>query len=175
MRNCGHLFHVTTKTHNASKRPKSGHFTSAAIKEKRAQWSNDDDVSNKVSWLSCLLINVWSLGRQCSVTLALLLQAMINGQEKWRDYENEADEGCICQSHQTWEKHLAYHSGWQAALGAHIVWKWRFWILAFSTNFCPIKTDLSGNSVWPKASGFQKFAKMDHFLAFLINFCPLKM
>ena len=32
------------------------------------------------------------------------------------------------------------------------------WILAFSTNFCPIKTDLSGNTVWPQASGFQKLA-----------------
>ena len=25
---------------------------------------------------------------------------------------------------------------------------WTFGILAFSTNFCPIKTDLSGNTVW---------------------------
>ena len=49
------------------------------------------------------------------------------------------------------------------------------WILAFSTNFGPIKTDLSGNTVWPQASGFQKLVKMDHFVAFLINFCPLKM
>ena len=30
-------------------------------------------------------------------------------------------------------------------------------------NFCPIKTDMSGNTVWPQASGFQKLAKMDHF------------
>ena len=41
-----------------------------------------------------------------------------------------------------------------------------FLILAFSTNFCPIKTDLSGNTVWPQASGFQKLAKMDHFWPF---------
>ena len=41
-----------------------------------------------------------------------------------------------------------------------------FWILAFFTNFCPIKTDLSGNTVWPQASGFQKLAKMDHFWHF---------
>ena len=40
---------------------------------------------------------------------------------------------------------------------------WIFDILAFSTNFCPIKSDLSGNTVWPQASGFQKLAKMDHF------------
>ena len=40
------------------------------------------------------------------------------------------------------------------------------WILAFSTNFFPIKTDLSGNTVWSQASGFQKLAKMDHFWHF---------
>ena len=39
-------------------------------------------------------------------------------------------------------------------------------ILAFSTNFCPNKIDLSGNTVWPQASGFQKIAKMDHFWHF---------
>ena len=32
--------------------------------------------------------------------------------------------------------------------------KYRIWILAFSTNFCPTKIDLSGNSVWPQASRF---------------------
>ena len=54
----------------------------------------------------------------------------------------------------------------------HIVWKLlkmshlNFWILAFSTNFCPIKNDLSGNTVWPQALGFQKVAKMDHFWHF---------
>ena len=32
--------------------------------------------------------------------------------------------------------------------------------LAFSTNLCPIKIALSGNSVWPKASDYQKLAKM---------------
>ena len=54
----------------------------------------------------------------------------------------------------------------------HIVWKLlkmshlNFWILAFSTNFCPIKTDLPGNTVWQQASGFQKLAKMDHFWHF---------
>ena len=40
------------------------------------------------------------------------------------------------------------------------------WILAFSTNFCPIKTELSGNTVWPQATGFQKLAKMDNFRPF---------
>ena len=42
-------------------------------------------------------------------------------------------------------------------------------LVAFPTIFCPIKTDLSGNTVWPQASGFQKLAKMDHFWAFIIN------
>ena len=50
----------------------------------------------------------------------------------------------------------------------HSVWKSpkKFCILAFFTNFCPIKVDLSGNTVWPQASGFQKLAKMDHFWHF---------
>ena len=36
-------------------------------------------------------------------------------------------------------------------------------ILAFSTKFCPIKSDLSGNTVWPQPSGFQKLAKWTIF------------
>ena len=39
-------------------------------------------------------------------------------------------------------------------------------ILAFSTIFCPIKIDLSGNTVWPQASIFQKLAKMTIFAFF---------
>ena len=49
-----------------------------------------------------------------------------------------------------------------------------FPILEFSTNFCPIKSDLSGNTIWMQASGVHKVAKMNHFWYFLINFCPLK-
>ena len=45
-----------------------------------------------------------------------------------------------------------------------------FWILAFSTNCCPIKTDLFGNTVWPQASDFQKTRQNWPFLASLINF-----
>ena len=39
----------------------------------------------------------------------------------------------------------------------------KFWILAFLTNFCPIKIDLSGNTVWPQSSDFQKHAKLTIF------------
>ena len=48
--------------------------------------------------------------------------------------------------------------------------------MAFSTNFCPIKTDLSGNTVWPQASGFQKLVKMDNFFGILIHsiFCDFQ-
>ena len=41
-----------------------------------------------------------------------------------------------------------------------------FLILAFSTNFCPTKSSLSGNTVWPQASGFQKLANIDNFWHF---------
>ena len=43
------------------------------------------------------------------------------------------------------------------------MWHLSFPILAFSTNFCPIKVYLSGNTVRPQASGFQKLAKIDPF------------
>ena len=49
-----------------------------------------------------------------------------------------------------------------------------FWILALSTNFCSIKTDLSGNNVWPQASGFQKLAKLGHFWFFKLIFVHSK-
>ena len=51
---------------------------------------------------------------------------------------------------------------------------WYFWILAFSTNFCPIRTVLSGNTVWPQASGFQKLAKLTIFWHFLSTFVHSK-
>ena len=51
----------------------------------------------------------------------------------------------------------------------------KFLILAFSINFCPIKSDLSDNTVWPQALWFQKFAKICRCLVFLMNFCLLKM
>ena len=59
-------------------------------------------------------------------------------------------------------KHLSRHSVWKSSKISHL----NFSILAFSKKFWPIKTDLSGNTVWPQASGFQKLAKMDHFWHF---------
>ena len=41
-----------------------------------------------------------------------------------------------------------------------------FRILAFSTNFCPINSDLSGNTIWPQASSCQKLDKTDVFWHF---------
>ena len=37
-----------------------------------------------------------------------------------------------------------------------------FLILVFSTNFCPNKIDLPGNTVWLQPVGFQKLVKLDH-------------
>ena len=36
-----------------------------------------------------------------------------------------------------------------------------FSILVLSTNFCPIKTDMSGTIVWPQDSGVQKLVKIN--------------
>ena len=52
--------------------------------------------------------------------------------------------------------------------------KYRTWILAFSTNFCTIDIDLSGNTIWPPASGFQKLAKIGHFGHFKLTFVHSK-
>ena len=41
-------------------------------------------------------------------------------------------------------------------------------------QFCLLKVDLSGNTVWPQDLDFQKLVKID-FLSFLMNFCLLKM
>ena len=51
------------------------------------------------------------------------------------------------------------HSVWKSPKMSHL----NFSIFAFSTNFCPFKSDLSGITVWPQASDFQKVAKIDHF------------
>ena len=51
----------------------------------------------------------------------------------------------------------------------YIVWKWlKMSHLNFGIfhQLCPIKIDLSGNTVWPQASGFQKLAKIDQFWHF---------
>ena len=42
----------------------------------------------------------------------------------------------------------------------YILTQFNISILAFSTNFCPLKIDLSGNTLGPIASRFLKLAKM---------------
>ena len=50
--------------------------------------------------------------------------------------------------------------------------KCRIWIFVFSTKqYGPIKIDISGNTVWLQASGFQKLVKMDYFLMSTLS-CP---
>ena len=51
------------------------------------------------------------------------------------------------------------HSVWKSPIMSHL----NFLILAFSTNFYPITTDLSGNTVWPQTSGFKKLTKLTIF------------
>ena len=57
----------------------------------------------------------------------------------------------------------------------------RFLILVFSTNFCPIKIDLSGNTIWLQTSGFQKMRLLMWFSntvltlqsSYPVSFCML--
>ena len=58
--------------------------------------------------------------------------------------------------------YLTFHVVWKSLKMSHL----NFLILAFSTNFCPIKIELSGNTVWPQALDFQKFAKLTFFWHF---------
>ena len=58
------------------------------------------------------------------------------------------------------------HLGYKTCTFLENYSKCRIWILGFSTNFRLIETDLSGNTVWPQALGFQKLAKMEHFWHF---------
>ena len=59
-----------------------------------------------------------------------------------------------------------WHSVWKLLKMSHF----SFSILTFSTNFCNIKNDLSGNNVWPQVS-----SRNWRFLASCMNFCPLKI
>ena len=54
-----------------------------------------------------------------------------------------------------------FYSVWKSPKKSHL----GFWIRAFPTNFCPIKIDLSGNTVWPQTS------KTRQIVLFLMNFC----
>ena len=75
------------------------------------------------------------------------------------------DNDCTSSSFVFWlffarVKTLSNSESWRFSLGTNILFenysKCRiFSILAFFTNFCPIKIDLSGNTVWQQASGFQ--------------------
>ena len=66
---------------------------------------------------------------------------------------------------------------WEFNRGLYTVFenhpKCRIWIFNFgiSTNFCPIKTDLSGNTVWPQASAFLAEAKKRDPASRFFPFC----
>ena len=56
-------------------------------------------------------------------------------------------------------KKFEYQNVWKLLKMSYL----NFRILAFSTNFCPIISDLFGNTVWPQTSGFQKLTKLTIF------------
>ena len=54
------------------------------------------------------------------------------------------------------------HSVWKSFKVSHLI----LLVFAISVNFCPIKIDLSGNTVWPQALGFQNLVKIDYLWHF---------
>ena len=56
-----------------------------------------------------------------------------------------------------------FHSVWKSPKMSHL----NFWNLAFSNHFCPIKSCLSGNTVWVVASVCEKLAKLSIFGIFI--------
>ena len=52
--------------------------------------------------------------------------------------------------------HLPTHIVWKSPKTSHLN-------IGIFNIFCPIKIDLSDNTVWPQASGFQKLPKIGHF------------
>ena len=66
----------------------------------------------------------------------------------------KADDFAYCALNVDWKSHKMSHDF--------------FLILAFSINLCPMKVDLSGNTVWPQVSGFHNSPNWP-ILAFLAN------
>ena len=114
---------------------------------------------------------------KCSLTTNCF--AVFN-QWKWKNIQTMSWKPCFLQK--SFGAILEFDNQWHAFLSfttpssasssstlRHSVWKppkmshLTFSILAFSTNFCPIKSDLSGNTIWQQASGFQKFARLSIF------------
>ena len=71
--------------------------------------------------------------------------------------------------------HFMRHPGYAQCLKIVKMSHLNFSILAFPIKFCLIKSDLSGNTVWLQASGFQKLAQKDHFWHFWSTFVHLNV
>ena len=95
----------------------------------------------------------YHLWESCILHQSLFLDFFVELEKRLINYSTT-----VFNANWTWRMHIV----WKSLKMSHL----NFLILAFSTNFCPIKTDMSGNTVWPQASGFQKLAKMEHFWHF---------
>ena len=71
---------------------------------------------------------------------------------------------------QSQTKHFFIQNVWKSPKISHL----SFSILAFSTNICPIKIDLSGTTVWPQVSSLKKVVKIDYFWLFWWTFVHSK-
>ena len=71
-----------------------------------------------------------------------------------------------CRNQLFFEIHIWQDTRAKRAFENHQMQSHFIWILAFFSQFGPIKPDLSGNTSWPPNWAF---------LAFLLKFCPLEM
>ena len=110
---------------------------------------------------------VWPFSFETTLVVWMICCVVVCGNEsKWCILMYLATSNDVIQCHRETRNVI------RRILLAHSVWKWLKMshlsssILAFPINFCLIKNDLSGNTVWPQASGFQKLAKIAHFWHF---------
>ena len=120
-----------------------------------------------------LTFDSYTFSQDLTTTLPPLMLRLLGGWCAERDLLQEKHEMIRVKY---FPKHLNFCAQISAEVILHIVWKLTkmshldFSILAFYNNFCSFKTNLSGNTVWPQTSSFQKTRQIDFFWHFLIFF-----
>ena len=140
--------------------------------------SSISKVQRKVDWLATqssaalpFIISTWAFFAYHFATPIVLISKICNYSHMGEKKKENDFLGLAFQMHlavkNPWRKVVIMNENEASLFENHSkcpMWSFEFW--HFPSIFCPIKTALSGNTVWPQASGFQKFAKMDHFWHF---------